>query len=70
MLDIALFRIDQGGNPELIKESQKRRFKKVEDVDKVIELDTKWRAGNYPKSLTWTDVLFIHCFHLMYIGLR
>ena len=47
MLDIALFRIDQGGNPELIKESQKRRFKKVEDVDKVIELDTKWRAGNF-----------------------
>ena len=42
-LDIALFRADKGGDPELIKESQRRRFASVEIVDEIIELDTKWR---------------------------
>lgn len=45
MLDIVLFREDQGGNPNLVRESQRRRFKDVKVVDTVIELDTKWRAG-------------------------
>ena len=39
MLDIKLFR----ENPELIKESEKKRFKDTKNVDKVIEYDTKWR---------------------------
>lgn len=45
MLDIVLFRTDQGGNPEIVKDSQRKRYKKVEDVDKIIELDSIWRAG-------------------------
>lgn len=45
MLDIVLFREDQGGNPNLVRESQRRRYKDVKVVDTVIELDTKWRAG-------------------------
>lgn len=36
----------KGGNPELIRESQRRRFADVQLVDKVIELDAKWRDGN------------------------
>ena len=47
MLDITLFRVDQGGNPELVRESQRRRFKKPEIVDEIIQLDTEWRAGTY-----------------------
>ncbi len=39
MLDIKLFR----ENPELIKESEKKRFKDTKNVDKVIEYDKKWR---------------------------
>ncbi len=39
MLDIALFR----ENPELIRESEKRRFRSTENVDRVIELDQLWR---------------------------
>lgn len=39
MLDIKLFR----ENPEIIKESQKKRGFPIEDVDKVISLDKKWR---------------------------
>lgn len=44
-MDIALFRADKGGNPELIRESQRRRFAPVEDVDYVIGLDKAWRTG-------------------------
>ncbi len=39
MLDIELFR----ENPEKIKKSEKRRGKTTERVDKVVELDKKWR---------------------------
>lgn len=41
-MDIALFR-EKGGNPDIIRESQRRRGAPVEVVDKVIELDDKWR---------------------------
>ncbi|KAJ1626930.1 serine-tRNA synthetase, partial [Pavlovales sp. CCMP2436] len=43
MLDIAHFRVDQGGNPETVRESQRRRFADVDIVDKVIALDEEWR---------------------------
>ncbi len=39
MLDIKLFR----ENPDLIKKSEKKRFKDTKNVDKVIEYDKKWR---------------------------
>ena len=43
VLDLVLFRADQGGDPEKVKELQKKRFKDVSLVDKVVEADTKWR---------------------------
>lgn len=43
MLDIALFRTDKGGDPEIVRESQRRRFADVTLVDQVIALDTEWR---------------------------
>ncbi len=39
MLDIGLFR----ENPEIIRESEKRRFRSTDNVDRVIELDQVWR---------------------------
>lgn len=39
MLDIKLFR----ENIELIKESERKRFRDTENVDKVLEYDVKWR---------------------------
>ena len=33
MLDIVLFRKDQGGNPDLVRESQRRRYADVTLVD-------------------------------------
>lgn len=47
MLDINLFREEKGGNPEKIRESQRRRFANVGLVDEVIELDKVWRQRNY-----------------------
>lgn len=42
-LDINLFRANAGGNPELIRESQRRRFASVEIVDEIIAKDEKGR---------------------------
>jgi seryl-tRNA synthetase len=42
-LDINAFRVTSGGDPEIIKESQRRRFAPVEVVDEIIAFDDKWR---------------------------
>jgi seryl-tRNA synthetase len=39
MLDIKLFR----DNPELVRDSEKKRFRNTDNVEKVIEYDQKWR---------------------------
>ena len=41
MLDIKLFR----ENPDLIMDSEKKRFRDTDNVEKVIEYDTLWREG-------------------------
>ncbi|CAK9167983.1 unnamed protein product [Ilex paraguariensis] len=47
MLDINLFREDKGHNPEIIRESQRRRFANVDLVDAIIQLDREWRQRQY-----------------------
>ncbi|KAI1733297.1 tRNA synthetase class II core domain (G, h, p, S and t) domain-containing protein [Ditylenchus destructor] len=47
VLDIDLFRVSKGGNPDIIRESQKKRFKDATLVDKVIEVDEKWRKKRF-----------------------
>lgn len=47
MLDINLFREDKGNNPEIIRESQRRRFANVDLVDEIVNLDKEWRQRNY-----------------------
>lgn len=42
-IDIELFRAEKGGNPELIRTSQRNRYKNVELVDDVIQSDLEWR---------------------------
>lgn len=55
VLDLDLFRADKdGGNPDKIRENQRKRFKDVGLVDTVVEQDTLWRrlrheADNYNK---------------------
>ncbi len=36
---------EKGGDPELVRESQRRRYADVGLVDKVVELDGQWRDG-------------------------
>ena len=43
VLDLTSFRKEKGGNPDVIRESQKKRYKDVTLVDKVVEIDNKWR---------------------------
>lgn len=43
VLDIELFR----RNPQLVRDSEKKRYKDLERVDKVIELDSQWRIVRY-----------------------
>uniref|UniRef100_A0A7N0TB20 serine--tRNA ligase n=1 Tax=Kalanchoe fedtschenkoi TaxID=63787 RepID=A0A7N0TB20_KALFE len=47
MLDINLFREDKGGNPDAIRESQRRRYADATLVDDVIKLDDEWRKAQY-----------------------
>jgi hypothetical protein len=44
-IDINLLREEKGGNPDLVRESQRRRHADVGLVDVVIELDKRWRVG-------------------------
>nr|6GIR_A Chain A, Serine--tRNA ligase, cytoplasmic [Arabidopsis thaliana] len=47
MVDINLFREEKGNNPEIIRESQRRRFASVEIVDEIIKLDKEWRQRQF-----------------------
>uniref|UniRef100_A0A1I7TDD3 Seryl_tRNA_N domain-containing protein n=1 Tax=Caenorhabditis tropicalis TaxID=1561998 RepID=A0A1I7TDD3_9PELO len=47
VLDIDLFRVEKGGNPEIIRKSQRDRYKDVKLVDEVIEWDEKWRKERF-----------------------
>uniref|UniRef100_A0A383V6T7 serine--tRNA ligase n=1 Tax=Tetradesmus obliquus TaxID=3088 RepID=A0A383V6T7_TETOB len=47
MLDINLFRTEKGGNPDIVRESQKRRYADVTLVDKVVQLDADWRTARF-----------------------
>ncbi|KAL6765757.1 seryl-tRNA synthetase [Haematococcus lacustris] len=47
MLDINLFRVEKGGDPELVRESQRRRYADVSLVDQIIEHDNQWRSVRF-----------------------
>lgn len=38
-IDINLLRVSRGGNPDLVRQSQRNRYASVELVDEVIDLD-------------------------------
>ena len=47
VLDIDEFRPEKGGNPDKIRENQKKRYCDVSMVDKIVEADEKWRKGEH-----------------------
>ncbi|GLV36141.1 Seryl-tRNA synthetase [Carabus blaptoides fortunei] len=55
VLDLDLFRTDKGGNPDKIRENQKKRFKDVKLVDTVVEKDALWRQLRH-KADNWNKL--------------
>jgi len=47
VLDIDEFRTEKGGNPDKIRENQKRRFCDETMVDKIIHFDNLWRGARH-----------------------
>ena len=45
-LDINWFRQDKGYDPNIIRESLKRRYRDPKAVDLIIEMDQQWRKRN------------------------
>ena len=45
VLDIDRFRPEKGGNPEAVKENQRKRFSDETMVDKIVTADENWRKG-------------------------
>ena len=50
VLDLDLFRADKGGDPEKLRENQRKRFDDPGLVDAVIEKDTQWRKCKHGSS--------------------
>ncbi|KFD46059.1 hypothetical protein M514_13063 [Trichuris suis] len=47
VVDLDLFRAEKGGNVELIRESQSKRFASLELVDQVVVADQQWRRSRF-----------------------
>jgi len=50
---------DKGGDPEIVRKSQRERYNDVSLVDRVLELDEKWRQGGWIRRLLRCTVSFI-----------
>ena len=46
-LEIDLLREEKGGKPELVRDNERKRYKSTERVDRIIELDRKWRQTRF-----------------------
>jgi seryl-tRNA synthetase len=46
-IDIDLLRVERGGDPEKVRESERRRFRDPKSVDVTIELDQQWIKAQY-----------------------
>ncbi|KAG9485357.1 serine--tRNA ligase, cytoplasmic [Eleutherodactylus coqui] len=47
VLDLDLFREDKGGDPELVRETQRKRYKDAGLVDALLVADTAWRKCRF-----------------------
>lgn len=54
MLDVNDFIAERGGNPEAIRESQRRRFASVEVVDEIVALFEDHRKSMYSRPFPAT----------------
>lgn len=56
-IDINLLRVERGGDPEKVRESQRRRFASVDLVDEVISIDEIWRRLTGKQSQIYANIL-------------
>lgn len=61
-IDLDLFREEKGGNPEVVRQSQKARFKDPEDVDRIIAVDKEWRESTLWNYIHKIFYLFLKIF--------
>jgi len=47
VLDLDAFRADKGGEPEKIRDLQRKRYKNPEVVDQILALDDQWRKMRF-----------------------
>ncbi|XP_078500341.1 serine--tRNA ligase, cytoplasmic [Lissotriton helveticus] len=47
VLDLDLFRADKGGDPEAVRETQRKRFKDPGLVDRLLQADGVWRRSRF-----------------------
>ncbi|CAH8591841.1 unnamed protein product [Schistosoma rodhaini] len=47
VLDLDLFRVDKGGDPELIRSNEIKRFRGTKRVDLLLEADESWRKARF-----------------------
>ncbi|XP_044531866.1 serine--tRNA ligase, cytoplasmic isoform X1 [Gracilinanus agilis] len=47
VLDLDLFRVDKGGDPALVRETQEKRFKDPGLVDQLVRADSEWRRCRF-----------------------
>jgi len=45
MVDINLLREENGNDPQIVRDSQRKRGKDVQVVDTIIDLDRQWRKS-------------------------
>ena len=45
VLDIDRFRPEKGGNPQEVKDNQRKRYSDESIVDKIVAADENWRKG-------------------------
>ena len=45
VLDIDRFRPEKGGNPQEVRENQRKRYNDESIVDKIVAADETWRKG-------------------------
>lgn len=56
MLDLLLLRAESGGDPGVVRESEARRGKGEESVDRLVRLDASWREATARLTLQRTQL--------------
>jgi hypothetical protein len=63
VLSIDLFRPEKGGDPEKLRENQRKRFKDVKLVDEIVARDEEWRKLRYlGLHIVFLRCLIVECF--------